>query len=189
MLQRIAASFVTLVFLGGLFFYYYCAHLPSSIGAKTGIHVKSQRGRGGLVSNVLFRNITLVDPSTAVSLTLNYHTGLPQGNASSTPVFDNITLSQVTSSGATDGACRLSSPCCFKWRSAFGKPRSNTCHPVSLPSPTGWQLWGLPESPITGIYADDVSFTRTNKLVQNCEDATGACLAGTVSPQCPPCLA
>jgi hypothetical protein len=73
-------------------------------GAKTGIHVKSQRGRGGVVSGVVFRNITLIKPAAAVSITLNYHTGLPQGNATSTPVFSNITLVDVTSSGAQDGA-------------------------------------------------------------------------------------
>lgn len=57
--------------------------------------MKSERGRGGVVERVTFRNITAKDVQSMISVTLDYQT-LPPTNKSATPVFRNITFSDLT---------------------------------------------------------------------------------------------
>ena len=49
--------------------------------------MKSTRGRGGIVSDVLYEDITAVDVQTALDVSLNYNGYVPPTNASATPVF------------------------------------------------------------------------------------------------------
>jgi polygalacturonase len=72
-------------------------------GTGTGIRMKSQRGRGGLVSNSVYRNISMVNVGLALQFTLNYHPNLPPTNATATPRFDGILVEDVVSDGATVG--------------------------------------------------------------------------------------
>jgi hypothetical protein len=55
------------------------------------------------VSDIYYRNLTLINVGTAFQFTLNYHSGLPPGNASSTPQFHNILATGITSDGAAVG--------------------------------------------------------------------------------------
>eukprot|EP00041_Stephanoeca_diplocostata_P013141 m.227352 g.227352 ORF g.227352 m.227352 type:complete len:435 (+) comp19235_c0_seq1:177-1481(+) len=62
----------------------------------TGIRMKSQRGRGGVVSDVTYRNITMESiEGQCVQITLNYHAGIPPTNKTGTPVFNGIVLENV----------------------------------------------------------------------------------------------
>jgi len=62
----------------------------------TGIRMKSQRGRGGTVSNITYRNIWMKTiAGQCVQVTLNYHPGLSPTNQTGTPVFRDILLENV----------------------------------------------------------------------------------------------
>ena len=65
-------------------------------GTDRGPRVKSERGRGGLVDGLVYRNIAAKDVGTAFSFTLNYASHLPKTNASATPRLRNILLENVT---------------------------------------------------------------------------------------------
>lgn len=65
-------------------------------GTGTGVRLKSERGRGGVISNITYRNITLVDiQGQAVQMTLNYAKNLPPTNATGTPQMYNVTVENV----------------------------------------------------------------------------------------------
>ena len=62
----------------------------------TGIRLKSQRGRGGVVSGVTYRNIHMRSiAGECVQVTLNYHSGLAPTNATATPVFRDLVFENV----------------------------------------------------------------------------------------------
>ena len=62
----------------------------------TGIRLKSQRGRGGAVTGVTYRNIWMkAIVGDCVQVTLNYHAGLAPTNATATPVFRDVLLENV----------------------------------------------------------------------------------------------
>ena len=56
-------------------------------GTINGPRIKSERGRGGVVDGITFRNIMAHDVRTMVSVTLNYHAGLAPTNKTATPVL------------------------------------------------------------------------------------------------------
>ena len=61
-------------------------------GTANGIRMKSERGRGGLVRGVVYRNVSMKGVGTCVFVTLNYHSDLPKTNATATPRFDDILI-------------------------------------------------------------------------------------------------
>jgi len=65
-------------------------------GTETGPRIKSERGRGGLVANVTFRNITMDHVGSAFQVTEYYIDPPPPTNESATPRFFNITLQDLT---------------------------------------------------------------------------------------------
>jgi len=71
-------------------------------GTQRGGRIKSQRGRGGVVQNILFERIIMEGVDTAFDFTLNYHPGIPPTNSTATPSLANVTASavQATSAGA-----------------------------------------------------------------------------------------
>ncbi len=64
-------------------------------GTDLGIRIKSQRGRGGTVENIVYKDIVLEDVAIAVQVTLNYTPNLPVTNVTATPVFKDIFLHNV----------------------------------------------------------------------------------------------
>ncbi len=73
-------------------------------GTGTGVRLKSERGRGGVVRDIVYRNISLYNiGGQAVQMTLNYATGLPPGNASSTPVMRNVWLQDIYAERPIEG--------------------------------------------------------------------------------------
>jgi polygalacturonase len=71
-------------------------------GTLTGPRIKSERGRGGLVANVTYRNITLHNVQSAFQVTEYYINPPPPTNASATPSFKNITLENILASGSME---------------------------------------------------------------------------------------
>ena len=64
-------------------------------GITTGVRIKSERGRGGTVSNITYRDITLENCGQAIQLTDNYDPGIPPTNATATPTLMGITIENV----------------------------------------------------------------------------------------------
>jgi polygalacturonase len=60
-------------------------------GTNLAVRIKSMRGRGGGVEDVLYQNLT-GSVISAVQLTLNYHAGTPPTNATATPAMRRITI-------------------------------------------------------------------------------------------------
>jgi polygalacturonase len=69
-------------------------------GTGCGIRMKAERGRGGVVENIIYRDITMRNIlSEAVQMTLNYHQGIKPTNATATPIFRDILIENVLADG------------------------------------------------------------------------------------------
>ena len=72
-----------------------------SKGTEIGIRIKSGRSRGGVVENLRFDNWVIENPLKDGILVTNYYVRIPEEPVSErTPVFRNISISNVTISGA-----------------------------------------------------------------------------------------
>ncbi|HEX3728372.1 MAG TPA: glycosyl hydrolase family 28 protein, partial [Opitutaceae bacterium] len=108
------------------------------------VRLKSERGEGGLVANVLYDHITYTGIGKAVIYISSYYDSLPSNpssdggstfNATTTPQWQNIVISNL--SGST----------------------------VSSPSKGIGDIWGVPESPINGVLLDNVVVNGTTKTL------------------------
>jgi polygalacturonase len=70
---------------------------------KHGSYIKTCRGRGGVVEDIVFANITISNVGFAHGVTLQYVRGLPPTNASGTPSVRGITYSSSTTLGGGAG--------------------------------------------------------------------------------------
>lgn len=122
-------------------------------GTTAGIRLKTQRGRSGDVHDIIYRNITMKNVKTPISIDV-YYDGKPStpGEAtkedvtSTTPFFNKILIQNVTATGSTDNAI---------------------------------YLYGLPESYIQDVTFDNVNVTSPKgmfmayssgvKFVNNCK--------------------
>ena len=76
----------------------------SADGLGTGLRIKSQRGRGGLVENVTYRDIRLANTAgQAIQFTMNYSPSLPPTNATGTPALRNVTVDGLVSRTSKQG--------------------------------------------------------------------------------------
>ena len=75
----------------------------TATGTGAGVRLKSERGRGGVVSNVTWQQLTLVNVGQVLQVTDNYDPGLPPTNATATPRFENISIIDVRSVNAQTG--------------------------------------------------------------------------------------
>lgn len=113
-------------------------------GTETGIRVKSNRGRGNLIENVVYRNITMTNVGTAISIS-EYYNGyhpdwkIPANDTAQkvgphTPQFRNFSIAHLTATGSDRAGI----------------------------------IVGLPESPITGMTLKDVEIhARTGLTIRN----------------------
>jgi polygalacturonase len=75
-------------------------------GTDQGIRIKSARDRGNDVSNISFKDITMVDVKTAILVTEYYPHAAPEGEVPAepitrlTPKFHDITIENVTATGS-----------------------------------------------------------------------------------------
>ncbi len=78
-------------------------------GTTSGIRMKSARDRGGLVENLTYSNMTMTNVETPVYIT-SYYPTLPTDPAAdtaqtitaTTPIWNNITIKNVTATGSTN---------------------------------------------------------------------------------------
>jgi polygalacturonase len=75
----------------------------SGDGTDNGIRLKSMRGRGGVVEDIVASNFTLTNVRTPIILTDNYVQTAPEPLSVRTPLFHNISIVHVTARGA--GIC------------------------------------------------------------------------------------
>ena len=75
-------------------------------GTTAGVRIKSARGRAGEIHAVTYRNLTMTDVTTPIQIT-GYYPSIPadgdaaQAVTSTTPYFHDITIANVTATGAT----------------------------------------------------------------------------------------
>ena len=127
-------------------------------GGACGPRIKSERGRGGSVTNVVYQdghvyNVT----SSCVQVTDNYDPGIPPTNKTATPVFSGITLVDVTCDGSAKGGWTLD-----------GLPESEVM---------GLNLTRVALTNVKGAMFSTCDYVDTTSAV--CVD---------VSPSCPPCV-
>ena len=120
-------------------------------GTECGIRIKSDRGRGGAVSNVVYRNIKMIDVGMPILMYGAYNAPDPfrrlwrtdvetlkQYPAAeftrSTPFYSNITISNLTAT-ATDKKSRAG------------------------------LVWGLPEAHVKGLRLENVKITSVRPLL------------------------
>eukprot|EP01043_Picozoa_sp_COSAG02_P012034 COSAG02_NODE_456_length_21968_cov_13.528145_4_plen_423_part_00 len=72
-----------------------------------GIHIKTQRGRGGVIDGITYRNIQLVNVRQCILIGVGTG-GLPLTNASATPIVRNIVFENVHCSVGTTSSYDLS---------------------------------------------------------------------------------
>jgi polygalacturonase len=110
-------------------------------GTRMGIDIKSQRGRGGVVEDILFDNWTMDDIGRAINVSQYYQM---QGEvpppleplSSRTPVFRNIVISNMVINRSQNGTLGPRSP----------QPQAATIN-----------IAGLEEAPITGLRITNVA--------------------------------
>jgi polygalacturonase len=106
-------------------------------GTTSGIRMKSARGRGGLVHDLTYSNITMTNVPNPVFIT-SYYPTLPtdpttdpaQAVTTTTPQWENITIRNVTVVGSTVAGI----------------------------------VWGLPEAKISNLVFDNVSIRATQGM-------------------------
>jgi polygalacturonase len=62
----------------------------------TGVRMKSERGRGGIVEDIVYRRVLMKEiAGQCIQVTLNYAKGLKPTNVTATPQFRNILLEDI----------------------------------------------------------------------------------------------
>jgi len=87
-------------------------------GTETGVRMKSGRGRGGVVENLTYEDLTLKNVGVAISITSYYADSTidaallddkPQPVTATTPIWRNITIRNLTATGGTVNAGLIAS--------------------------------------------------------------------------------
>lgn len=109
-------------------------------GTTAGVRLKASRGNGGLVQNCTYSNLTMTDVEYPININSYYSASVPsnpqdpaQSVTATTPNWQNISITNVTSSWDTTGGEYTNSYCGI--------------------------IWGLPEEPINGITLTNVNLS------------------------------
>jgi polygalacturonase len=108
-------------------------------GTENGLRIKSPRGRGGKVENLVYEDITMKNVAGAITFTCYYpkipRTDVAQAVAAGTPSFGNIRIRNLTATSTRAAGV----------------------------------IVGLPESPISGVVLENVEITAatTGLAIQN----------------------
>jgi polygalacturonase len=105
------------------------------IGTENGLRVKSYRGRGGIVSDLIYSDITMENVTAAITIT-EYYPKIPKTDEAlpmkeGTPAFRNIRIANLTATATKSAGV----------------------------------IVGLPESPITGVVLDNVRISAPTGIV------------------------
>ena len=73
------------------------------VGSEVGPHIKSCRGRGGVVSNVTYNNVVTTNTQAGIYFTLDYVSGLPPTNATATPQVRDVRVTNGRHVAAANG--------------------------------------------------------------------------------------
>lgn len=73
-------------------------------GTGAGVRIKDQRGRGGYVRNITYRNAVMKKVGAVLEITQFYHSGIPPTNSSATPTFEDFLVQNIT---ATESECGI----------------------------------------------------------------------------------
>jgi polygalacturonase len=103
-------------------------------GTDAGVRIKTRRGRGGTIENVVYRNLTLKNiQKQAITIDMFYDVGnnpdVEQSGPDTVPAIRNVTIENLSCDGAA----------------------------------TAIVLRGLPESPVAGVQMRDVTITGAGK--------------------------
>ena len=86
-------------------------------GTTSGIRMKSARDRGGLVENLTYSNITMTNVPTPIGMTSYYPTDptdptvdTAMATTATTPIWKNITITNLTATGSTNGGVLFGIP-------------------------------------------------------------------------------
>ena len=82
-------------------------------GTHSGVRIKDQRGRGGYVRNITYRNATMDGVESVLRINQFYHGGIPPTNATATPTFEDFLVQDITAkrSGGGQVVCLPEWPC------------------------------------------------------------------------------
>jgi len=72
-------------------------------GTDNGVRIKSMRGRGGLVEDVVISNITMTGVKTAFLLTSQYQRTQPAPVSETTPILRDVHIDHITADNVTTG--------------------------------------------------------------------------------------
>ena len=164
----------------------------SGVGMGTGIRIKSERGRGGLIANVSYANIRLASTAGQAVQFVSGREGAMRCSCAEPPPPSNLT---------TPPPRRTRHPTPQTLNYDSGLPPTNvTATPslfnvtvdglVSAGSKSGWLIDGLPESPLAQLTFRNVSIggVPDKDYIVKC-DYVQASVCDGVSPSCPPCIA
>ncbi len=108
-------------------------------GTTSGIRMKSERGRGGLVENISYYNITMTNVEYAIDINSYYSAAVPSNPQDPaqplnlTPFWENITISNLVSVTSSSQSNYSGSYCGI--------------------------IWGLPKAPVSGVTLSNVQLT------------------------------
>lgn len=126
-------------------------------GTQNGIRIKSQRGRGGLVENINYSNLTMsnVDPAITFTAYYTYNSAkdpvqkpLPQSDVAqpmtaSTPIFRNICISNLTATCQGSAGLIVGLPESAISNVDFENVRISAVRGLKIENATGIHLQGL----------------------------------------------
>ena len=128
-------------------------------GTSRGPRIKSERGRGGTIEQIVFRDIVAQDLEMMVSFTLNYDK-VPPTNKSATPILRDVTLQNYT----------------FTSSSSSKGQKMNA-----------GEFDGLSDSHIEDIKLIDCDFNGGDVTWDKCDFVQGGVCSGSTN-SCPPCF-
>jgi hypothetical protein len=136
-------------------------------GTTSGIRMKSARDRGGLVHNLTYSNITMTNVQNPVFIT-SYYPTLPtdpttdtaMAITATTPIWQNITIKNLTATGSTNGG--------ILWGLPEEKIQTLTFDNVKISANTGMEIFHA-----TGVsFINGSSVTPKSGAAVTTSDAT-----------------
>jgi polygalacturonase len=85
------------------------------VGTTNGIRIKSNRGRGNVVENAVYRNITMQNVERPIVITEYYQGGVPENDTAqpvneNTPHFRNFVIDHLSATGSDDAGVVVGLP-------------------------------------------------------------------------------
>lgn len=138
-------------------------------GTELGLSIKTERGRGGTIEDCSFENVTIRGTGcAALQLNMQYHLGIPVGNATTTPVMRNIRFTDIDATGV------VSHPGFCVPLGVIADTEAETGARVGSQSLAIFK--GIDESPLRGVVLENVRLSGPSSITSGaavqCVDAT-----------------